>query len=355
MIKNNNEIFKILYIEDNEHDRFTFRKIFEKSALSCSITECVRAEDGISLVEENPTAFDLVVVDYNLPGLDGLDFCYFMKEKRIMLPVVILTGSGSEQVAVEALKSGAEDYLIKDPDRGYLPLLPIVLPEVVRKYSDRLKRIEAEKQIEQSLKEKEILLKEIHHRVKNNFSIIASLISLQENNITDLETKELLTTMQNRILTMSMIHEQLYQSNDIKTIDFAEYAATISEKLFYTYVRNPSLIKVNTDLDTILLPIKQAIPCGLILNELLTNAFKYAFPDAQDGKSRVFISLKQFSDSIEIIVRDNGIGLPGCINIEDCDSMGLTLVNVLAEQLDGTLNINREDGTSVSVLFAKEP
>jgi PAS domain S-box-containing protein len=141
---------RILLVEDNEHDRLAFRRAFKKSQVSCEITECVRAEEALELLRADTSSFDLVVNDHGLPGMSGLDLCKELLDEEIPLPLVILTRTGSELLAVEALKVGVDNYMIKDPGQGYLNLLPVVLPDVVRKHGDRLARKRAEESLRKS-------------------------------------------------------------------------------------------------------------------------------------------------------------------------------------------------------------
>jgi PAS domain S-box-containing protein len=135
---------RILLVEDNEHDRAAFHRAFKRNGVACEITECIRGEKALEQLDGDTSSFDVVVVDYVLPGMSGLDLCKELLNKETDLPLVILTGKGSEQLAVEALKAGVNDYIIKDPGQGYLDLLPAVLPEVVRNYDDRRARRLAE-------------------------------------------------------------------------------------------------------------------------------------------------------------------------------------------------------------------
>ncbi len=135
---------RILLVEDNEHDWLAFRRAFQKGQVSSEISRCVRADQALRRLDTDASSFDLVVTDYKLPGMTGLELCQALLEREVPLPLVLLTGAGTEHLAVEALKAGVDDYLIKDPDQGYLELLPLVLPEVVRKYGDRLARQRAE-------------------------------------------------------------------------------------------------------------------------------------------------------------------------------------------------------------------
>ena len=147
---------RILLVEDNEHDRFAFGRSLQKGRLCCEITECVRAEEALELVRSGDFSFNLLVVDHGLPGISGLDLCKELLDEGTPLPLVILTGAGSQQLAVEALKAGVYDYIIKDPGQGYLDLLPVVLPDVVRRHEERLAREQVEKALQEAHAELEI-------------------------------------------------------------------------------------------------------------------------------------------------------------------------------------------------------
>jgi DNA-binding response OmpR family regulator len=131
---------RILLVEDDEHDRLAFRRAFHKTQAACEITECVRAEDALKRLRADASSFELVFVDHQLPGMSGLDLCRELLDEQISLPLVIITGKGSEQLAVEALKAGVDDYIIKDPGERYLDLLPLTAAKVLRKYRDRIAR-----------------------------------------------------------------------------------------------------------------------------------------------------------------------------------------------------------------------
>ena len=148
---------RILLVEDSEHDWLAFRRAFQKSQVASEITRYARAEEALERLRADAASFDLVVTDYKLPGVSGLELCQELLEREVPLPLVILTGTGSEHLAVEALKAGVDDYLIKDPDQGYLDLLPVVLPDVVRKHGDRLARQRVEKALRQRNRELALL------------------------------------------------------------------------------------------------------------------------------------------------------------------------------------------------------
>jgi two-component sensor histidine kinase len=210
-------------------------------------------------------------------------------------------------------------------------------------------RKNAENKIKISLKEKNILLQEIHHRVKNNMQIISSLLNLQTRFVDDEEAVNVLKESQNRVRSMAMIHEKLYQSNDLSHINFIDYIQSLVSNLFYSYnVKNPQ-IKSVLEIDDIRLNMETAVPCGLIISEIVSNSLKYAFPNEMNGE--ILVSLKTVEDGYELIIKDNGIGLPDQFDIDNNKSLGLILVNSLTEQIDGEITINRNHGTEFKIRF----
>ncbi|MBP1691493.1 MAG: putative sensor histidine kinase, partial [Bacteroidetes bacterium] len=209
-----------------------------------------------------------------------------------------------------------------------------------------LKAVERELKI--SLREKDVLLKEIHHRVKNNLQIINSLLNLQASDLKDPLIVDILRASQNRIRSMALVHERLYSSGNLAGIDFGEYLTLVAGQLLRTYERPGVQCKVISDQVT--LSVNSAIPCGLIANELLTNALKHAFPSREEGHIEVTFR-KHEDDIVELVVRDDGIGLPPSLNVHTAESMGLTLVTSLTQQLHGTLAVESSSGSSFHVRF----
>jgi PAS domain S-box-containing protein len=217
---------------------------------------------------------------------------------------------------------------------------------------DITERKKSEEMIGNNLKEKEVLLKEIHHRVKNNMQIISSLIKLQERRVEEEEVRRALGASQNRIMAMSLIHEVLYQSGDLAAIDLSLYIKRLASNLFGVFGVNSKAIKLSIEVDQLSLGMNQALPCGLILNELLSNALQYAFTEREGGEIIVEASpLKE--GVVTILVADNGKGLP--LDAEgEPDKLGLKLVRGLVEdQLNGELEISRDAGTVYTFRFKK--
>jgi len=209
------------------------------------------------------------------------------------------------------------------------------------------KRIEA--QIQSSLQEKEVLLKEIHHRVKNNLQIISSLLSLQSEKINSENPAKTFRESQDRIRSMALIHEKLYQSKDISRVDFAEYVRSLTAYLSRSYVTGPG-IEIAIDIRDVSLGIDIAIPCGLIINELVSNSLKYAFPDGRSGVVR--IGLARCGNEYTLTVSDSGVGLSAGLDFRNTSSLGLQLVNTLVCQLEGTIELDSSHGTMFRITFA---
>lgn len=208
--------------------------------------------------------------------------------------------------------------------------------------------------LQSSLEEKDILLKEIHHRVKNNLQIISSLLFLQSCKIKDEENLFIFQESQNRIKSMALVHEKLYQSKELSNINFGEYTMNLSEFIYHTYKNQSADIEFDYKLDNVFMPIDDAVPLGLILNELLTNSIKYAFQDFElesEKKKIIEIKLKRESNQLLFEVSDNGVGLPKDFDIQKSESLGLKLVNNLTQQIRGELKIRTDSGTAFTILM----
>jgi PAS domain S-box-containing protein len=208
-----------------------------------------------------------------------------------------------------------------------------------------------EEQIKASLKEKDALLKEIHHRVKNNLQIISSILSLQEAKVNDEASREILADSRNRIKSMALIHEKLYVSNNLSSIDFAEYINSLMSHLSCSYGGNSGRIVTRTDIEGLVLNIDVAIPLGLIVNELATNSFKHAFPGDRAGE--IFLELHKVKDGkYLLVVGDDGVGMPAGFDIDRTPSLGLQLVQALAQQTNSQVTIEHEKGTVFKIEFS---
>ena len=221
---------------------------------------------------------------------------------------------------------------------------------VARDITDRQ---HAEEQIRASLQEKEVLLKEIHHRVKNNLQIISSLLNLQSKYINDPSALQMFIDSQNRVKSMALIHEILFRSRDITRIDFAEYIKTISVQIFRSYGVYSKRIGLEVRVKDIMLDVDTAIPCGLIVTELVSNSLKHAFVDGREGSITINLFTND-SYTLTLIVKDNGIGLPNHIDLQNVDSLGLKLVSALVNQLAGNVDVDSTCGTTFMITFVRD-
>ena len=234
-----------------------------------------------------------------------------------------------------ALNAGLEDR-VAERTRELQKANAALLEEVYQRsfVEDRLKL---------ALHEKEVLLKEIHHRVKNNLQIIISLLFLQAKKNDDPASTSALTDSQTRVKSMALVHEKLYQSENLGSIDFAGYLSNLVSNLMVTYGADKRRIRVTVSADDLPLTINTAIPLGLIMNELVSNTLKYAFPDNRDGELSIVGHAE--GDTMQITVRDNGVGLPESLDWRYTESLGLHLVQMLTRQLKGSIDMSREGGT----------
>ncbi len=210
-------------------------------------------------------------------------------------------------------------------------------------------QVKAENKLKSSLNEKDVLLHEIHHRVKNNMQIISSLLNLQCEFVDNKKAVNVLKESQNRVKSMAMIHENLYKSEDLTHINFSDYILNLVSNLFFSYDIDNTQINPILETENVNLNMETAIPCGLIISEIISNSLKYAFPNGRKGE--ILISLKKIKDNYQLNIQDNGIGIPEDIEFDKLESLGLKLVFQLTTQINGKIEINRSNGTEFKILF----
>jgi PAS domain S-box-containing protein len=210
-------------------------------------------------------------------------------------------------------------------------------------------RLLAEDRLRASLNEKEVLVKEINHRVKNNLQIISSLLSLQSRDIQDHKALQVFKVSQDRIKAMALVHEMLYQSEDLGRINFGEYLSSLTSDLYSAYGLSTQGIDLKLDVERIFLGVDTAIPCGLIVNELVSNSLKHAFPDGAPGE--ISVSVRAADDQFTMVVKDSGVGLPDGLDIQQLKTLGLTIVNALAQQISGAIDLSSQGGSRISITF----
>ncbi len=468
---------RVLIVEDSEDDALLMIRQLRRGGYEIIYDLVSTRQD----MEEslNSKEWDVVIADYSMPHFSGLGALELLKERTLDIPFIIVSGVIGEETAVEAMRAGAHDYLMKgnlarlipaierelretevrrercqtetdlhESQRamttlmsnlpgmayrcqndeywtmefvsdgstdltGYLPgelvgnkvisYEEVVFPDdrqTIRKQvqealkqktpfqllyrirtkhgtvkwvwekgrgvfsadgellalegfiTDITEQREAEERIRESLKEKEILLKEIHHRVKNNLQIIYSLLSLQSGYVKDPQALDMFHECRNRVKSMAIVHEVLYQSKDLAKVKFTDYIRTLVSNLSRSFGTVSSAIDVAVNVgDDVQLGIDTAIPCGLIINELVSNALKYAFPDGKRGRVTIDFHTEDGHNRV-LVVKDDGVGLPPDLDFRNTETLGLQLVNTLVDQLEGHIELSRDHGTEFRITFA---
>jgi PAS domain S-box-containing protein len=216
---------------------------------------------------------------------------------------------------------------------------------------DITERKQAEEQLRSSLQEKELLLKEIHHRVKNNLLVVSSLLDWQTDYIHEPATVKIFEESQQRIHSMALIHEKLYQSQNLAKINFSEYLQTLAEQLFFSFKLDRDRIELKFELEPVLLNIETATPCGLIVSELIANVFEHAFPDNRKGQ--LCLRLQKHQHQVMVTIRDNGVGFTPDFDFRQTETLGLQLVCLLTHQLEGDLKVVENNGISFQLIFSE--
>jgi two-component sensor histidine kinase len=290
---------------------------------------------------------DLAIMDLNLPDGRAVEVLTAPPESG-PFPILLMTSYGDERIAVEAMKAGALDYLVKSQEA--FTFMPHSVDRALREWALIQERMCVAAAIQTSLREKEVLLREIHHRVKNNMQVISSLFGLQIRHTENDECRQILKESQNRVRSMGLVHEKLYHSSDLSKIDLASYIQSLAVHLFHAFLVDPGQVALETDLEDVSLDINSAVPCGLIMNELISNALRHGFPNGRKGAIR--IELKRGPDGTVILrVADDGIGFSKDVDFRKAEGFGLQIVNMLVGQLEATFELDRAGGTAFTVMF----
>jgi len=269
----------------------------------------------------------------------------FDPDKKVIGGIAIIRDSTQRKYGLEALERSKEEL-----ERRVIERTSALSKVNEDLRNEIIERKRAEEKINASLQEKVVLLREIHHRVKNNLQVISSLLNLQSGYIEDKKSLEIFRESQTRVRSMALIHEKLYQSKDLNKIEFSEYIESLIKDLFKSYNIDFDRIKLNSKLEGIFFEIDTAILCGLIINELVSNSLKHAFP--LNKKGEIFISLdKDDNNKYTLILKDNGIGFPPNVDFRKTESLGLQLVTTLTEQLGGTIELHKNGYTEFIIAF----
>lgn len=250
----------------------------------------------------------------------------------------------------KAITAGDLSQSISSGSSDEVGILADSFNNMIQRLSQSLTSLkENEKQLKASLAEKELLLKEIHHRVKNNLQVISSLLKLESAITKDSQVMAILKQTQERVRAIGIIHEILYKSDNFSLISTVDYIRRLTTYLFSSYGVESKTIALKTDIEDMLIDLNRGIPCGLIINELISNSLKYAFPQGKKGE--ITVSFHYIDDKYILVISDNGVGLPKKLNPQQSQTLGLTIVNTLVKQLEGTIEFNAQAGTTFKIIF----
>ena len=466
------EDLKILILEDVPFDAELINRELKKSGLKFSSRRVEEEKDYLN--ELNEFKPDIILADHSLPHFDGISALNIAKNKCPDVPFIFVSGKMGEDFAIEALKCGATDYVLKgslskivhavnraieevkehskrkmaeealrnslrqlteaqkighigswewdlkthelncsdefynimsleptDFGKSYKLMMDIIHPEdrqsvkeiiigalneqkpfsneyrlirpdgnvrilsskgeiiidpngkplrIVGTEQDITEHKIATEKIKSSLKEKEMLLQEIHHRVKNNLQVISSLLRLQSRFIKDQNSINIFKETQNRVRSIAILHEKLYQSDNLAKIKINEYVKILTEDLMYFYELEESNINMILNIEDVSLNIETAIPCGLLINEMVANSLKYAFPNQKNGEIKIELHSNN-EYQFDLTVSDNGIGIPDEIDPENTETFGMQLIKYLTKQLKGTIELDKNNGTKYRLKF----
>ncbi len=340
----------ILIIDDRLENLQTLSYILDEQGYQ--VRQAITAELALSTIRKTPP--DIILLDILLPNMNGYELCDQLKadEHTREIPVLFISVLGGTEDKLKAFDVGGVDYLTKPfQEREVLARVKALLKlRNTQKQLEQeiIERKEAEEQVKASLKEKEVLLQEIHHRVKNNMQVVASLLNLQKNRIDDEKSKAAFEESKDRINSMGLVHELLYQSESLHDFDLGNYVKKLADNLL-----GVGGVNLKLAIENISVGIDQAVPCGLVINELISNSLKHAFPEGESGMLQ--IKGRLLGDEIELEIADNGHGMPKDFDIGNTRTLGHMLVKGLVEnQLHGTWDMSSSKaGTKHTMRFKR--
>jgi two-component sensor histidine kinase len=330
---------KLLIIEDSERDVDLLVRSLKKNDFILEYDLVSNAGEVEALLTKN--SYDLVISDFKLPGSDGIEVLKIIKGYDSMLPFIMFSGTISKDQETEILELGANEVIMK----SNLNRLPFSVRRV-------LYHAEGKKKLERSLHQMEVLLKEVHHRVKNNLQVISSLLQLRQMDTDNEEVKSITADLLLKIRSIAIVHEKLYQSEDLANINLPELIEDLTTYTIDIVSNNNKQYSLACDVDPIQLNVNQAVPCVLIISELIHNSVQHAFSKQKECK--ISVSIKDEDDYVKVAVADNGIGLPEKFNLKEASGLGSTIVYTLLKQLKADYKIENDKGTAISFTFERK-
>ncbi len=354
----------VLFVEDDENLLRIMSGILSK--YFDNVICVLNGQEGLDMYKSGK--YDIVITDIRMPVMNGIEMTKQIKQLNEEQIIIVTSAYNDSQYLTELIEVNVNHFILKPIDTN--KLFEVLYTACKRLVNERqleqwhknledavrqrtLQLSEANDLLSASLMDKAVLLKEVHHRVKNNLQIISSLLSLQAETIEDKQLLSIFMDSQQRIRSMALIHEKLYQSADMSKLDFAQYIEELTTELLQSYRIYHSSTSVCLDLDIgiKMLDVDVVVPCALVVCELVSNSLKYAFSAGQEGRIHIKF-VKTLEDKYELIVGDNGKGLPENMDIKKLSSLGMQLVcDLVTRKLKGSIEIEGTKGTTFRMLF----
>ena len=340
-----NQPVRVLYIDDDPALVRLAQRVLGRRGYT--VEHASTAEAGLARLESGEV--DVIALDHYLPTGTGLDVLASLSPIEGAPPVVYVTGSDETAVAVDALKLGAADYVLKTTGGDFLEFLGSAIDQALEKSRLQKEKARAEREVRDARDRAEILLAEVNHRVANSLALVAALVGMQANSIADQTVKDALTEAQVRISAIAGVHRRLYTSVDVRSVEIGEYMRALIEDLDLSMKAAGHRSLVRLDVDAFAVPTDKVVSLGVIVTELVTNAFKYAYPAPEAGEIRVSLH-RQGAQVAFLAVEDDGVGWTG-VGKPQGTGLGSRIVKAMATNLGSTVRYEEVRGTRVSVEF----
>ena len=340
-----NELIRVLYVDDDVALVRLIQRVLGRRGFA--VAHAADADEALAYIQDH--AVDVIALDHYLPSGTGIELLTQLTRRENAPAVVYVTGSLEMNVAVNALKSGAADFVPKTVGNDFLVLLSSALEQAVEKARLRARQQAAEREVRAARDRAEVLLAEVNHRVANSLALIASLVKLQSNALSDQAAKDALGETQARIFAIASVHRSLYSSGDVRFVTLDEYLSGLLDHLRSSMPARAEGVSLRYDLRPLKLPTDQSINLGVIVTEWVTNAFKYAYPG---GKGEVRVRLQPLPDDRgELVVEDHGVG-PGQNGLTAGSGLGTRIVKAMADSMSAEVNYGGPPGMVARLTFS---
>ena len=337
---------RILYVDDDDGLCRLVGKLLERRGHE--VVAVNRGEDAVEVARTGK--FDLIAVDHYMPGMDGLATLQALKQDPDCPPVIYVTGSEESRIAVAALKAGAADYVVKSVGDDFVDLLERAFSHALSTLRLEREKASAEEGLRAANDRLETLLREVNHRVANSLQLVTTMVTMQSRLLTDDSAKEALADTERRIQAIAQVHRKLYTSGDVESVDMGEYLSAIVEELQATWSTPIAPRIIRLEADALRLHTDKAVSLGVIVNELVSNACKYAYGDRGGGEVRVNFR-REASDSFRLEVEDDGCGIEQGATPRGT-GLGSRLVSAMAQSLASTIEYDSNHAGCRAVLVA---